>query len=109
MQEDTRMLESKASEDKSRIEKLPHQNRLKSGHFETHLEEISQLQFEKRTNKNQAKEIEDKIKNKKLIYNYKADQRTENKFENNETLNKLDFDRLPYYIRKNKNLFKDWL
>ena len=56
-----------------------------------------------------VKKIEDIIKNKKLIYNYKADQRTENKFENNETLNKLDFDRLPYYIRKNKNLFKDWL
>ena len=53
--------------------------------------------------------ISNLIKNRKLIYDYKADQRTENKFENNETLNILDEKKLPEYIRKNKNYYKDWL
>ena len=55
-----------------------------------------------------VKKIGEMIKEKRLIYNYKADQRTENKFENNEILNVLDLQRLPIYIQKNKDKFKEW-
>ena len=48
------------------------------------------------------------IKEKRLIYNYTADQRTENKFENNEILSVLDLKLLPEYIQKNKNNLKEW-
>ena len=56
-----------------------------------------------------VKKIEDMIKNKKLIYNYSADQRTSNKFENNETLNILETGKLPKYIQKNLKMFSEWL
>ncbi len=55
------------------------------------------------------KKIEELIKKKKLIYNYEADQRTKNKFENNETLNILEKTKLPEYIQKNFNKFEQWL
>ena len=55
-----------------------------------------------------VKKIGEMIKEKRLIYNYKADQRTENKFENNEILNVLDLQQLPIYIQKNKDKFKEW-
>ena len=51
------------------------------------------------------KKIEDMIKERKLIYNYKTDQRTANKFDNNEILSKLEFTKLPEYIQKNKVYF----
>ncbi len=53
--------------------------------------------------------IGEMIKKRKLIYNYKADQRTGNKFENNETLEILDNSKLPVYINNNLNLFSEWL
>ena len=53
--------------------------------------------------------IDEMIKNKKLIYNYNTDQRTENKFENNETLNILDTRKLPKYIQNNLSLYSKWL
>ena len=56
-----------------------------------------------------VKKIEDMIKNKKLIYNYSADQRTTNKFENNETLGILETGKLPKYIQKNLKIFGEWL
>ena len=49
------------------------------------------------------------IKNKKLIYNYGTDQRTKNKFENNETLNILETRKLPKYIQNNVSLYSKWL
>jgi len=52
--------------------------------------------------------IAEMIKEKKLIYNYKADQRTQNKFENNEILGVLDLEKLPRYIQKNKKIFEEW-
>jgi len=55
------------------------------------------------------KKIEELIKKKKLIYNYEADQRIKNKFENNETLNILEKTKLPEYIQKNFNKFEQWL
>ena len=53
--------------------------------------------------------IGEMIKNKKLIYNYNTDQRTENKFENNETLNILETKKLPKYIQNNLSLYNKWL
>ena len=55
------------------------------------------------------KKIGEMIKNKKLIYNYNTDQRTENKFENNETLKILEKKRLPKYIQDNLSLYNKWL
>ena len=49
------------------------------------------------------------INDRKLIYNYKSDQRTANKFEDNEILKKLEKKHLPEYIRSNENLFSEWL
>ena len=56
-----------------------------------------------------VKKIEEMIKNKKLIYNYKADQRTTNKFEHNETLEVLEINKLPKYIQNNLTKFNQWL
>ena len=53
--------------------------------------------------------IQNLIENRKLIYNYKADQRNSNKFENNETLNILKIKRLPKFIQKNISQYSDWL
>ena len=53
--------------------------------------------------------IDEMIKNKKLIYNYGTDQRTKNKFENNETLNILETRKLPKYIQNNVSLYSKWL
>ncbi len=54
------------------------------------------------------KKIEELIKQKRLIYNYKADQRTKNKFLNNEILEELEENRLPEYIKLNKPRLKEW-
>ena len=53
--------------------------------------------------------IEELMKQKKMIYNYNADQRTKNKFEYNEILKKLDYEHLPLYIQNNIENFKKWL
>ena len=53
--------------------------------------------------------IDQKIKNRELIYNYNTDQRTKNKFENNEKLNILKDEKLPIYIKDNIKKFNDWL
>ena len=52
--------------------------------------------------------INEMIDQKKLIYNYKADQK-ENKFKNTETLKELELNKLPKYVYSNINKFKDWL
>ena len=56
-----------------------------------------------------VEKIEDLIKNRKLIYNYNADQRTKNKFINNEKLEILKLEKLPKFIIDNKSLFSTWL
>ena len=56
-----------------------------------------------------VKKINDLIKNRKLIYNYKADQRMDNKFTSNEKLNILENFKLPKYITDNINLYSNWL
>ena len=48
------------------------------------------------------------IKDKKLVYNYKIDQRSEDKFSDNEILENLDFSRLPKYLFENKNKYLQW-
>ncbi len=55
-----------------------------------------------------VKKIEKMIQDKKLIYDYRSDQRTKNKFENNETLQILDKKSLPKYIQDNANNLKEW-
>ena len=54
---------------------------------------------------NQINEI---INNKKTIYNLHVD-KSMNKFENGNQLEKFELDRLPIYIQKNKDNFKEWL
>ena len=54
------------------------------------------------------KKIEEMISQRKLIYNYKADQR-ENKFLNTENLEELDLNKLPKYVYSNIDKFKDWI
>ena len=54
------------------------------------------------------KGIEEMIKNKKTIYNIKADQK-ENKFDGTNKLNKIDINLLPSYILENKDKLKDWI
>ena len=52
--------------------------------------------------------IEHMIKERKLIYNYKADQKTKNKFLDNETLKILNPEQLPKYILLNKDKLKSF-
>ena len=56
-----------------------------------------------------VKKINEMIKGRKLIYDYKADQRKGNKFENNETLEILENYKLPNYIQKNINFYDEWM
>tara|TARA_A100000164_G_C21824559_1_gene732169 strand:+ start:55 stop:459 length:405 start_codon:yes stop_codon:yes gene_type:complete len=55
-----------------------------------------------------VKKIEEMIEDKKLIYNYSADQKTKNKFINNEVLKLLDETYLPEYILNNKAKLEKW-
>ena len=55
-----------------------------------------------------VEEINKIIKNKKAIYDLKVD-KTANKIGNGDTLKKFEIDKLPAYIQKNKNNFKDWI
>ena len=52
--------------------------------------------------------IDQKIKNRELIYNYNTDQRTKNKFENNEKIN-IDRNQMPSYIQNNLEKYKEWI
>ena len=56
-----------------------------------------------------VEKIEDLMKQKKMIYNYNTDQRTKNKFTDNEELSLLDIQRLPKYILDNLDLYKPWI
>ena len=55
-----------------------------------------------------VEKIENMIKERKLIYNYKADQKTKNKFLDNETLKILNPEQLPKYILLNKDKLKSF-
>ena len=54
------------------------------------------------------KRISEIIKEKKPIYNLKADMRS-NKFDLSDQLIVADVDELPYYVQKNINKYKNWL
>jgi len=54
------------------------------------------------------KGIKEMINNKRTIYNIKADQK-ENKFDGKNKLNRINIDRLPSYIVRNKDKFKNWI
>ena len=53
-------------------------------------------------------QIDKIIKEKKAIYNLNVD-KSSNKFENGNMLEKFEFEKLPIYIKKNKDTFKEWL
>jgi beta-1,4-mannosyl-glycoprotein beta-1,4-N-acetylglucosaminyltransferase len=55
-----------------------------------------------------VKQIDGIIKNKIAIYNLNVD-KSANKFESGNRLEKYEFDKLPIYIQKNKDKFKDWI
>tara|TARA_B100000963_G_scaffold355116_1_gene372785 strand:+ start:1286 stop:2167 length:882 start_codon:yes stop_codon:yes gene_type:complete len=48
------------------------------------------------------------INEKKALYNYEADQR-DNKWSNNNELEKINLDLLPEYISNNKSKYEEWL
>jgi len=54
------------------------------------------------------KKISEIIKQKKPIYNLKADMRS-NKFDLSDELIVAEIDELPYYIQRNINKYKNWL
>ena len=54
------------------------------------------------------KQIDEIIKDKKAIYDLKVD-KTASKIGNGNTLKKFEMNKLPAYIQKNKNIFKDWI
>jgi len=53
-------------------------------------------------------QIEEIIKNKQAIYDLKVDKRI-NKIGTGGKLEKFEFSKLPIYIQKNKNNFKEWI
>ena len=53
-------------------------------------------------------QIEEIIKNKQTIYDLKVDKRI-NKIGAGDKLEKFEFSKLPIYIQKNKNNFKEWI
>jgi len=53
-------------------------------------------------------QIDEIIKEKKTIYNLNVD-KSENKFGKGNELEKFEFKKLPTYIQKNKDNFKEWL
>jgi len=53
-------------------------------------------------------QIEEMIKNKQAIYDLKVDKRI-NKIGTGSKLEKFEFSKLPIYIQKNKNNFKEWI
>ena len=53
-------------------------------------------------------QIEKIIKNKQAIYDLKVDKRI-NKIGAGDKLEKFEFSKLPIYIQKNKNNFKEWI
>ena len=55
-----------------------------------------------------VEQIKEIIKNKRAIYNLNVD-KTENKIGNGNKLIKFEFNKLPLYIQKNKDNFKEWI
>jgi len=55
-----------------------------------------------------VKQIDEIIKDKKAIYNLNVD-KSVNKFERGNKLEKFEFNKLPFYIQKNKDNLKKWM
>ena len=60
------------------------------------------------TNPLTVKQIDEIMKNKKAIYNLNVD-KSQNKFGSGNKLEKFELEKLPAYIKKNKDNFKDWI
>ena len=52
--------------------------------------------------------IDEIIKNKRAIYNLSVD-KTKSKMGSGDKLEKFEFEKLPAYIKKNRNNFKEWI
>ena len=48
------------------------------------------------------------MKDKRAIYNLRVD-KSLNKFEQGDKLEKFEFNKLPIYIQKNKDNIKEWI
>ena len=55
-----------------------------------------------------TREIADRIKNRKTVYNLRTDMKTD-KFSNTQDLVVTDIEELPLYIQKNQEKYKEWL
>ena len=55
-----------------------------------------------------AKKIKEIMKNKKAIYNLRADMKT-NKFDNTQDLIVTEINELPDYIQNNLDKYRDWI
>lgn len=53
--------------------------------------------------------IKNIIKSNKIIYDLSLDQKASNKFKTGKKLEKISLNKLPVYIKKNVNKFKNWL
>jgi len=55
-----------------------------------------------------AKDLEKKISERKIIYDHSVDQR-KNKWESEKTLTKIDLEKMPSYLRDNYKKYTNWL
>ena len=54
-------------------------------------------------------DLQEKIKNKIVLYDHDLDKKQENKWNSKKKLSKISMNELPSYINKNKNNYVDWL
>ena len=54
------------------------------------------------------KEIDNIIKNKRAIYDLKVDKKI-NKIGDGSKLEKYPFNKLPKFLQKNSNIYKEWI
>ena len=55
------------------------------------------------------KNLEDKMKNKIILYNHALDKKDSNKWDTKKTLEKVNISSLPDYIAENESELRDWL
>ena len=55
------------------------------------------------------KDLENKMKNKIVLYNHTLDKKDSNKWHTKETLQKVSVSSLPDYVADNESKLHDWL
>jgi len=56
-----------------------------------------------------AAKLEELIKNRKIMYNHRADKKNISKWSNQINLEKVELESLPNYIKENKIKFSEWI